>query len=193
SLASPVLTILPEETVLTSAPKNGSGDVSGRPKILQEVVTANSVPEHAEDIAKPSESEEKKPLSLVRMGGDAAEAGASDARASIATAAAPAGSEETVAATPAPGADGRSGQERRHASSDDFKAEAGNGLNHTPYQNGEAEEAALADVLNLDSLSSDPDDEKIGPHLPTLLERLRSIGEDHGEGEKPSPPSRGLG
>ena len=193
SLASPVLTILPEETVLTSAPKNGSGDVSGRPKILQEVVTANSVPEHAEDIAKPSESEEKKPLSLVRKGGDAAEVGASDARASIATAAAPAGSEETVAATPAPGADGRSGQERRHASSDDFKAAAGNGLNHTPYQNGEAEEAALADVLNLNSLSSDPDDEKIGPHLPTLLERLRSIGEDHGEGEKPSPPSRGLG
>ena len=169
---------------------------------MQEVVTANSVPDHAKDIAKPSESEEKKPLSLVRMGGDAAEAGASDARASIATAAAPAGSEETVAATPAPGADGRSGQERRRASSDDFKAvpsaasteaAAGNGLNHTPYQNGEAEEAALADVLNLNSLGSDPDDEKIGPHLPTLLERLRSIGEDHGEGEKPSPPSRGLG
>ena len=78
SLASPVLTVLPEETVLTSAPKNGSGDVSGRPKILQEVVTANSVPEHAEDIAKPSESEEKKPLSLVKKGDNAAEVGASE-------------------------------------------------------------------------------------------------------------------
>ena len=40
---------------------------SGRPKILQEVVTANSVPEHAEDIAKPAESEEKKPLASSRM------------------------------------------------------------------------------------------------------------------------------
>ena len=200
SLASPVLTIIPEETVLTSAPKNGHGDVSGRPKILQEVVTANSVPEHVEDIAKPSE--EKKSLSLVKNGDDAGEDGASNSRANIATAA-PTGTEETVAVTPAPGADGKSEQERRHASSDDFKAApgaastevaAGNGLNHTPYQNGEAEDRTLADVLNLNSLSSDPDDEKIGPHLPTLLERLRSIGEDHGEGEKPlPPPPRGLG
>ena len=197
SLASPVLTIIPEETVLTSAPKNGHGDISGRPKILQEVVTANSVPEHAGDIAKPSE--EKKPLSLVKNGGDAEEDGASNSRASIATAA---GTEETVAVTPAPGADGKSEQERQYGSSDDFKAApgaasteaaAGNGQNRTPYQNGEAEDATFAEVLNLDSVSSDPDDEKIGPHLPTLLERLRSIGEDHGEGEKPLPPSRGLG
>jgi hypothetical protein len=196
SLASPVLTILPEETVLTSAPKNGPGDLSGRPKILQEVVTTNSVPDHADDIAKPLESEEKKPLSLVKKGGDAAEVGANASRASIAMGA-PAGTEETV-----PDADGESGRERRRPSPNDFRAApgaasteaaVGNGLNHTPYQNGEAEEATLADVLHLDPLSPDPDDEKIGPHLPTLLERLRSIGEDHGEGEKPSPPSRGLG
>jgi hypothetical protein len=200
SLASPVLTILPEETVLTSAPKNGHGDVGGRPKILQEVVTANE-PEHAEDITKPSESEETKPESLDKNCSDAREEVASDSRASMAKSA-PAGTEEIVAMTPAPGADGVSGQERRHASSDDLKAvpgagsteaAAGNGVDHTPYQNGEAEEANLPDVLNLESLSSDPDDEKIGPHLPTLLERLRSIGEDHGEGEKPLPPSRGLG
>ena len=199
SLASPVLAIIPEETVLTSAPKNGHGDISGRPKILQEVVTANSVPEHAEDIAQPSE--EKKPLSLVKNAGDVGEDGASNSRASIATAAT-AGTEETVAVTPAPRADGKSEQERQHASSDDFKGApgaastevaAGNGQNHAPYQNGEAEDATFAEVLNLDSLSSDPDDEKIGPHLPTLLERLRSIGEDHREGETPLPPSRGLG
>jgi hypothetical protein len=192
SLASPVLTMLPEETVLTSAPKNGHGDVGGRPKILQEVVTANSVPEQAEEIAKPSESEQKKAQSLDKNGSDAGEEGASDSRASIATAA-PAGTEEIVPSALGPGDDGESGQERRHASSDDLKAvpgaasteaAAGNGMNHTPYQNGEAEEANLPDVLNFDSPSSDPDDEKIGPHLPTLLERLRSIGEDHGEGEK---------
>jgi hypothetical protein len=48
----------------------------------------------------------------------------------------------------------------------------------------------LAEDINLDSLNTDPEDEKIGPHLPTLLERLRSIGDDHAESDKPSSPPR---
>jgi hypothetical protein len=191
--ASPVLTILPEETVFTSAPKNGHGDGGGRPKILQEVVTANSVPQPSDHIAKPAESEakgddqQKKHLNLARNGSDAGERGESKEEPA-------AGTEEVAAAAKATGSDKETpGQERGHAKSDGPKAVPGalsqqataaNGLNHAPYQNGAAAED-LAEVINLDSLNSDVDDEKIGPNLPTLLERLRSIGEDHGEGEKP--------
>ena len=207
SLASPVLTILPEETVLSSTLKNGHGGDGGRPKILQEVVTANSVTQHSEEVAKPAESEtksdaqEKKPANLAMNGGRAGEEGASASRAGVVKEP-QAEAEETVAATKATDAGETAEPERGHAESSRPKvtpsalsaqAAPGNGVNHAPYQNGEAAEPNLADVINLDSLNSDPDDEKIGPHLPTLLERLRSIGEDHAEGEKPLPQSRGLG
>jgi len=208
TLSSPVLTILPEETVLTSASRNGHGEGDDRPKILQEVVTANSVP-HNEDVAKPAQSEtkedaqEKKATLLTTNGGGVGEVhGSASLNDTGVAKAPPAGPEETAAATKAVRGDAETGQERGRAKSDGHKAvpgpgsaevSAGNGVNHASYQNGEAAEVSLAEHIDLDSLNSDPDDEKIGPHLPTLLERLRSISEDHGEGEKPSPPSRGLG
>ncbi len=207
NLASPVLTILPEETVLTSTPNNGHAGDGGRPKILQEVVTANSVAQHSEEVAKPAESEaksdaqEKRPANLARNGGSAGEEGASASRAGVAKEP-QAEAEETVSATKATDAGETAEHERGRAESGRPKvtpsalsaqAAPGNGVNHAPYRNGEGAEANLTDVINLDLLNSDPDDEKIGPHLPTLLERLRSIGEDHAEGEKPSPQSRGLG
>ena len=209
TLSSPVLTILPEETVLTSAPRNGHGEGDDRPKILQEVVTANSGP-HNEAVAKPAEretkedaQEKKPPIQMTRNGGGVGEEHGSASLSGTGVAKThPAGPEETAAANKAARCDAEAGQERGRAKSDGAKAvprpgsaeeSAGNGVNHASYQNGDPDEASLADHIDLDSLNSDPDDEKIGPHLPTLLERLRSIGEDHGEGEKPSPPSRGLG
>ena len=152
SLTSPVLTILPEETVFTSAPNNGHREGSDRPKILQEVVAAND----AEEAELPAAN-----------GHDVKDEGVSRGN-------------------------GEAGQESGRADADGptgvGKTAPGNGVHHAFHPNGEAAEANLAEVINLDSLSPDPEDEKIGPHLPTLLERLRSIGEDHAESDKPSPP-----
>ncbi len=214
SLSSPVLTILPEETVLNSAPRNGHGDGSGRPKILQEVVTANNAPQNAEEAARPAASETKgdaqeKPRTQPSRNGNGFGEGSpsSDGTAK----APPAGPEETAAATHA--ARGDAGQERGRAKSDGPKSNgpkpdglkpvpgpgsgevaAGNGVRHAPYQNGEAAETGLAEAINIESLQPDPEDDKIGPNHPTLLERLRSVGEKPAEGEKsPPPPSRGLG
>ena len=72
-----------------------------------------------------------------------------------------------------------------------------NGAYHAPRLNGESEGTNLADVIHVESLGPDgaldaaPKDEKIGPHLPTLLERLRVAGEEPLEGEK-SPGRRSL-
>ncbi len=57
---SPVLTMLQEETVLTSALRNGNADGGARPKILQEVVTANTARHNPEERPKP-DSEAKIP------------------------------------------------------------------------------------------------------------------------------------
>jgi hypothetical protein len=165
SLTSPVLTILPEETIFTSAPNNGHAEGSDRPKILQEVVTANDS-EEAEPLAgsetKGDAQEEKKPMHAAGNGHGALDEGVSSG-------------------------DGESGR----AESDDPTGFAtGNGAHHASHQNGDAAEEHLAEDINLDSLNPDPDDEKIGPHLPTLLERLRSIGEDHAESDKPLSPPR---
>jgi len=198
TLSSPVLTILPEETVLTSAPRNGHGEGDDRPKILQEVVTANSVPQK-EDVAKPAESktkedaQQKPPVQPTTNGACVGEEHGSASLSGTGVAKAPStGPQEAGAATQAARGRARSDGPKAVPGSGPAEGSGGNGVNHASYQNGEAAEANLADVINLDSLNS-ADDEKIGPHLPTLLERLRSIGEDHGDGEKPSPPSRGLG
>ena len=72
-----------------------------------------------------------------------------------------------------------------------------NGAYHAPRLNGESEGTNLADVIHVESLGPDgaldaaPKDEKIGPHLPTLLERLRVAGEEPLEGEK-SPGRRSV-
>ena len=67
-----------------------------------------------------------------------------------------------------------------------------NGASHAARLNGESEESGLAGAIHIESLGPDaplepdPKDEKIGPHLPTLLERLRAAGGDEPmEGEKP--------
>jgi hypothetical protein len=200
TLSSPVLTILPEETVLTSAPRNGHGEGDDRPKILQEVVTANSG-HHNEAVAKPAESETKEnaqerkpPIYIARNNGCVGEEhGPASLSGTGAAKAHPAGPEETAAAAKAARGDAETGQERGRPGPGSAEVAAGNGVNHASYQNVEAAESDLAEHIDLDSLNSDLDDEKIGPHLPTLLERLRSIGEDQGEGENPSPRSRGLG
>ena len=75
SLTSPVLTILPEETVFTSAPKKGHREGSDRPKILQEVVTANNV-EGAEppaDSETKGDNQEQKPPMYMAANGHGAE------------------------------------------------------------------------------------------------------------------------
>ena len=170
SLTSPVLTILPEETVFTSAPKNGHGERSDRPTILQEVVTPNAAEEAeptADSETNADAQEQKPPMPIAANGRHGVE-------------------DEGVSL-----GDAEAGQESGRAGSDAAgagKIATRNGVHPAPHQNGEAAEADLAEVINLNSLSADPEDEKIGPHLPTLLERLRSIGEDHAESDKSSPP-----
>jgi len=173
SLTSPVLTILPEETVFTSQPKNSHGEGSDRPKILQEVVTASNAEETeppADSETKGGAQEQEQPAPIAANGHGIEDEGVS------------------------PG-DGEAGQESGRAGSDDpagaGKIATGNGVHHAFHQNGDAAEANLAEAIDLDSLAPDPEDEKIGPHLPTLLERLRSIGEDHAESDKSSPPPGG--
>jgi hypothetical protein len=162
----------PEETAPAQAPNDGHGDGGGRPKILQEAVTPNS-----------------------GVGGEvpaASPGGASVGETSPIPAA--------EAAHEQPGK-GDAHQEGVHVEADGSKVAPGpepgdsapaNGARHAPYQNGETEGASLADVINLESLSPDPEDEKIGPHLPTLLERLRGVSEESAEGEKPPSAARGL-
>ena len=173
SLTSPVLTILPEETVFTSQPKNSHGEGSDRPKILQEVVTACNAEETeppADSETKGDAQEQEPPMPIAANGHGIEDDGVS------------------------PG-DGEAGQESGRAGSDGpagaGKIATGNGVHHAFHQNGDAAEANLAEAIDLDSLAADPEDEKIGPHLPTLLERLRSIGEDHAESDTSSPPPRG--
>jgi hypothetical protein len=161
-----VLTILPEETVFTSAPNNGHAEGSGRPKILQEVVVTANNAEEAEPpagSATEGDAQEQKPSSAhIAANGHGVDDEGVSAR-----------NGETVQETGA------------------GSIATGNGVRHASHQNGDAAaEANLAESIDLDSLNADPEDEKIGPHLPTLLERLRSIGEDHTESDKPSSPPR---
>ena len=139
--------------------------------ILQEVVSANVQRDVEEGAQRPeSETNDASPANKLppHPDGGAENEGVS---------------EETAAAA---------GPAKAAPRSESSETDAGHGADHDSRQNG-TPEAKRAEDRNLDSLSADPKDEKIGPHLPTLLERLRSIGEDHAEGEKPSPPSRGLG
>ena len=169
SLTSPVLTILPEEAGFTRASNNGHGEGSDGPKILQDVVTAkNAEAEPSADSETKGDAQEHKPPVPVAANG---RHGAEDEGVSL--------------------GDGEAGQGSEPANSDGpaeaGKFETGNGVHHASHPNSDAE-ASLAEAINLDSLPADHEDEKIGPHLPTLLERLRSIGEDHAESDKPSPP-----
>ena len=169
SLTSPVLTPLPEDRSFTPEPKNGQGEASGRPKILQEVVTANKA-EGAEPAAdgkmKGDAQEQKPPVHIAANGYGVEDEGV------------PAGTKEA-------------GRAEADGPTEAQKIATGNGTHNASNQNGEAPEANLAEAINLEFLNPEPEDEKIGPHLPTLLERLRSIGEDHAESDKPSPPPRG--
>ena len=204
--ASPVLTILPEETAPTPATKNGPGE--SRPKILQEVVRTEPSRRAAESPVKPADTDPKEdtraeepPVQIAKNGaGAAAESafvaskGDDKAKPQSKNGAA----DEAVAASPASDGDRRAVQEggpfeaagQRAASSPEAsEIPAANGVHHAAYLNGEAAEANLAKVINLDALKPDPED-RIGPHHPTLLERLRGVGEDAGEGEKAPPPPR---
>ncbi len=70
-LTSPVLTILTEETVFTSAPKKGHGEGSDRPKILQEAVTANNAaeaPPPADSETKGNAQEREPPMPIAANG-----------------------------------------------------------------------------------------------------------------------------
>ncbi len=192
---SPVQTVLAEEAVLASAQANKHGEESGRPKILQEIITAKSEPQNPEVTAKPRETEAilnaQEPKPPIRLNGDGAEEkekstnGADMANAPATEAAKTA---ETAKKTPLENQD-----QKRGSGSNDPKAAlnlvpeksgAGEGVRRASSQNGSSGESLL-DSVSLDSLPRDAEEERIGPHLPTLLERLRSIGEDRAESEKP--------
>jgi hypothetical protein len=136
---------------------------------LQDVVTANNAEEArppADSETKGDDREQEPPVHIAANGHGAGDEGVS-------------------------AGDGETGQESGRAESEDptEKLAAENGVHHASHQNREAAEENLAEDIDFDSLTPDPD-EKIGPHLPTLLERLRSIGEDHAESDKPSSPPR---
>ena len=199
--ASPLVTVFPGETVQPSAPKDGQGETGGRAKILQEVVTADPPRQGAEGSANAADSEPKEdvepPVRMTRNGAGAAQETAFAAPNGTDKARPRGSAEEAVAVSQASDSDREAVQEGGSLEADDKKAvsssersesAAGNGARHAAYQNGEAAEENLAKVLNLDAL--EPDLEKIGPHHPTLLERLRGVHEDPGEGEKAPPLPR---
>ncbi len=199
--ASPVLTILPEATVPMPAPKNGLGETGGRPKILQEVVRTDPPRRATEGPAKPADTDSKEdtqakepPVQIAKNGARAAEEIAFVTSKGDDGAAA----EEAVPASRAADGDRKAVQgggpfeaagKKAASSPEASESPAANGVHNAAYLNGEAAEANLAKVINLDALKPDPED-KIGPHHPTLLERLRGVGEDVGEGEKSAPPPR---
>ncbi len=194
--APPVLTIIPEETVQTLASNS-------RPKILQEVVTADTARQPAKDAVKPADTELKEDMGKKPYAPPASNgAGVWEEAVSFAN-----GAEMTE---PRPNAENASEetfptslvsdtQERGPVEVDGAKTLSGpeasemaarNGVYHANYQNGEAADAHLAEVINLDALKPHSELDKIGPHHPTLLERLRGVGEDTGEGERPPPLPR---
>ena len=199
--ASPVLAILPEETVPSPAPKNGPGETGGRPMILQEVVRTDPSSRAAEGPAKPADTEPKEdiqakkpPVQITKNGAGAAEVVTSKGDDKAKPQPRNGAAEEAV--SQAADGDRKAVQEggpleaagkKAAASPEASEIPATNGVHRASYQNGEPAEENLAKVINLDALKPDPED-KIGPHHPTLLERLRGVGEDAGEGEK-SPPS----
>ena len=172
SLTSPVLTILPEETVFTSAPKNGHGEGSDRPKILQEVVTAKR---RRRGGAAPQTAKQKRMLK------------SKSHRCPL-----PRTDDTALKTRVCLSAMREAGQESGRASSDGppepARLQREMACTMPPTRTVKRQRRIWRRLINLDSLSADPEDEKIGPHLPTLLERLRSIGEDHAESDKSSPP-----
>ncbi len=206
---SPVLTIHPEESAPAPAPKNGQGEAGSRPWILQEVVRAEPPRQGAEGPAKPADTEPKddmqakKPaVRMTRNGAGASEEAAFTPPNGAGKAKPQPGNDavEAVAGSQASDSDGKAVQGGAPVEADGKKAvpgpetseiAAGNGVHHAS-QNGVTGEENLAKVINLNALRPEPELEKIGPHHPTLLERLRGVSEDAGEG-KGSPAPEGLG
>ncbi len=83
SASSPVLTILQEETILTSASKTGSGDAGARSKMLQEVVTGSKRADETQE-AEPSSGRAMSPTAAPEGGSAASEAASTPNRASFA-------------------------------------------------------------------------------------------------------------
>lgn len=142
-----------------SPPKNGYAEASARPKILRHAV---SEPSGGDGVGIEPVEPLETPLALDTGLRPLAEAEKRNDHADAAT---------------------RQGQDREVADG----APAANGVHRAPSESDGQEGPSLADVIDLDSLGPDSEDEKIGPQLPTLIERLRAVSEDAGAGEKALP------
>ncbi len=80
SAFSPVLTILQEETILTSAPKTGAGDAGARSKMLQDVVTGSKRADETQE-AEPSSGRAMAPNAASEGGSPVSEAASTPNRA----------------------------------------------------------------------------------------------------------------
>ena len=141
------------------ASKNGYAEASARPKILRHAV---SEPSGNDGVGTEPAEPLETPLALDPQLRPLAEAEKHNDHSDAAT---------------------RQGQDREAADG----APAANGVHRAPSESDGQEGPSLADVIDLDSLGPDSEDEKIGPQLPTLIERLRAVSEDAGAGEKALP------
>ncbi len=148
---SPPATNLPDDSIPNAAPKNGHGDGGVRSKLLQEV-TGNSSQQTAEQKGRAVERPDPpadKTLSKRAAGGQET---ASDSAAVQPEAGTP--HEDSAVPQPAPA---------------EIPLAPANGVQHPA-------EESLEDVINVGDLESDPEADRIGPHQPRLLERLRGVG-----------------
>jgi hypothetical protein len=182
--ASPVLTILPEDAVLSSAPKNGHGDGSVRSKMLYEAVPGkkDGAREQSGDVRPGSEPEE--PVHAAVNGAGAEKENPVHRNAAAANGASPEPHGGFVAggasaAPDAPAIPEKARNEAGEASGHDAgSSPAENGARRASFDNGSPAEPSLADAINLDALQPETGQDKKGVQHATLIERLRGIGEE---------------
>lgn len=160
-----VSSVEPEAPAPVPMLNNGHSEESSRPKILQEVGNGALA---GDGLGELSLAPHGAPATPAPQAEDAV---ASSAQGNFGNADRK-GPHDPVLTKAEPGAEPASG-------------ERANGGPHASPLNGEKEGASLSEAIaSLETLDSK--DEKIEPHLPTLLERLRAAGQEVAEGEKPS-------
>ncbi len=179
---STVLSILPEETVLTSAPKTGHVEAGVRSKMLQEVVATQEAAAPASGQA--SEALDSEPSPLPAKNGAYPSGAAS-------TPAPETGAEATPLAdgTPAPAAQGdrtplladRPGAEAEKSETISTPP-AANGADHTG-KNGSDADGDLTEALEIDGAQARTELENMTAQ-PSLLERLRGAADEPAEAKK---------
>lgn len=174
--ASPVLTVIPEEIVFSPAAKNGHADPRVRSKMLHEVIAGRMDAKQQRADTAADEAEPEGAIHGAMNGAGAAgevpvhqDGFVSDEASQQPNGEIPAG--EAFAAAPGAVIPAKAENE----AGDEAGSNPG-GNRERPQDRGSAQEPSLADAINVEALKPDAGKEKAAHH-PTLIERLRGIGE----------------